>query len=126
MEFLADTTFLIDLHRSSHTSAYEFLEKNPDSTFGISVITVGELVPGFVKRGQKALLSFISPFPVIMINEEIAWIYGELYVSLKEKGSLIATNDLWISACAIAKNIAVVTRNFKDFTKVPGLKVESY
>jgi predicted nucleic acid-binding protein len=34
--------------------------------------------------------------------------------------------DLWIAACAVAKNIPILTRNPKHFANVPELQVIGY
>ncbi len=49
-------------------------------------------------------------------------IYNEL---LKQK-IRIGTQDLKIAAIALSLNSTVVTRNFKDFEKVPNLKIVNW
>lgn len=71
MEFLGDTTFLIDLQRQN-PEALSFLKNNPDAVFQISVISVGELVPGFFAKGRAVLTKILEPFPVIEIDDDIA------------------------------------------------------
>jgi hypothetical protein len=45
---------------------------------------------------------------------------------LKERGELIGANDLWIAAAALRHGEALVTRNARDFHRVPGLQVLTY
>ena len=52
-----------------------------------------------------------------------AWHYREIFRSLKERGELIGANDLWIAAAALRHNEPLVTRNARDFQRVPGLQV---
>jgi len=39
---------------------------------------------------------------------------------------LIAANDLWIAATALAYRLPVVTRNVAHYERVPGLDVLAY
>ena len=57
---------------------------------------------------------------------EVSWRYGRLHRYLKENGLLIAANDLWIAATALAFDMPVVTRNEKRFRRVPELEVLGY
>ena len=57
---------------------------------------------------------------------EIAWHYGEIYRALAAKGQLIGANDLWIAATALAHGFGVVTNNHDEFSRVPGLAVETF
>jgi predicted nucleic acid-binding protein len=41
-------------------------------------------------------------------------------------GLLIGANDLWIAATALAFGKPVVTRNLREFQRVPGLTVLDY
>jgi predicted nucleic acid-binding protein len=39
---------------------------------------------------------------------------------------LIGSNDLWIAATALEREMALVTRNTAEFSRVPGLKIKGY
>ena len=39
---------------------------------------------------------------------------------------LIGANDMWIAATALAKGLGVATKNRNEFSRVPGLQVESF
>jgi tRNA(fMet)-specific endonuclease VapC len=46
--------------------------------------------------------------------------------SLRARKVRIATMDLRIASIAVTRNLTVLTRNMRDFTKVPGLKIEDW
>jgi predicted nucleic acid-binding protein len=46
--------------------------------------------------------------------------------ALRLKGKLIGSNDLWIAATALEREMALVTRNTAEFSRVPGLKIKGY
>lgn len=56
----------------------------------------------------------------------MCWQYGELYRYLRQRGSLIGTNDLWIAATALVYGMPLVTRNVEHFERVPGLELVEY
>ncbi len=45
---------------------------------------------------------------------------------LKQSRVRIGTMDLKIAAIALANNATVLTRNSRDFTRVPGLRIEDW
>ena len=56
----------------------------------------------------------------------MCWEYGKAFRYLRANGLLIGADDLWIAAAALAFDKALVTRNARDFQRVPGLAVLSY
>lgn len=127
---LFDTTFLIDLQRETLRrepgNAFAFLRQNPDVTVRISVITFGELSEGFPAEHYPALQELLRPYEIIDIDHNIAWTYGQLSKELRNKGTKIGDNDLWISATALTLEHAILTRNQKHFDLIPNLKVVTY
>jgi tRNA(fMet)-specific endonuclease VapC len=49
-----------------------------------------------------------------------------MFDALMQKNIQIGTMDLRIAATALARNLTVVTMNFKDFKKVPGLQLDDW
>jgi tRNA(fMet)-specific endonuclease VapC len=52
--------------------------------------------------------------------------YATLRNYLTRQGTLIAPNDLIIAAHALANDLTVVTANVREFSRVPGLKVQNW
>jgi tRNA(fMet)-specific endonuclease VapC len=130
MEIILDTTFLIDLEREinkdfSKKPATDFLERNSRAICQITIVTVGEFAEGFKDSDYNKFREYLSPFQIISIDQEVAWIYGQLTKKLRSKGNLIGTNDLWIAAMAIRNKKTLVTR-IKDFNRIGELQVISY
>lgn len=61
-------------------------------------------------------------WPVLLLDEESATIFE----SLEKMRVRIGTNDLKIAAIALAHDAKLLTRNTRDFAKVPGLKFENW
>jgi predicted nucleic acid-binding protein len=125
----ADTTFLIDLQRDSlpvMNAIRDFLHHHGEDEFCVSVTALGEFAAGFSDLNDGAYLAFRQRFDVTDHDEEVAVAYAKIFRELKNAGTLIGANDLWIAASAIRHGASLVTRNTKEFERVPGLKVLGY
>ena len=70
--------------------------------------------------------AFLAPFQMLPHDSEVAWRYGEIQRDLSARGLVIGANDLWIAAVGLARDLPVVTRNEREFARVPGLEVLTY
>ena len=52
--------------------------------------------------------------------------FGRLYASLARRGATIATMDLLIATAAVRARAPLLTRNVREFSRVPGLEVTTY
>ncbi len=127
---ILETTFLVDLERELTKGipgpAQTFLEKHPNQHLYLAFTIAGELAAGVPVDERPRWLSLISPFEVLPSTDEVAWTYGQVFRYLKTNGLLIGANDLWIAASAVAFDKGLVTRNERDFRRVPGLRVVTY
>jgi tRNA(fMet)-specific endonuclease VapC len=46
--------------------------------------------------------------------------------ALEKKGQMIGAMDLLIAAHALSLNVRLVTHNVREFSRVPGLRVETW
>lgn len=127
---ILESTFLIDLEREHHRGvpggAVAFVESNHDARLYLSFVVAGELAAGISMRDRTRWETFLAPFYVLPSTPEVSWQYGRAFRHLRDNGSLIGANDLWIAATGLAYQMPVVTRNVDHFRRVPGLEVESY
>jgi tRNA(fMet)-specific endonuclease VapC len=101
-----------------------------DEPWGISVITVSELLHGIhravgaVRNRRRAWVEgLLAGSEAIPITTPVARVHAELWASLVERGAVIGLHDLWIGATALTHGLGVVTRNERDFARLPGLRV---
>jgi tRNA(fMet)-specific endonuclease VapC len=101
-----------------------------EEEWGISVITVSELLHGIHRatgaartRRQAWVEALLAGAEAVPITTPVARVHAEVWASLAEQGALIGQHDLWIGATALAHGLGVVTRNERDFARVPGLRV---
>lgn len=126
-----DSTAIIALERN-RGSVEALVAGREDEPFGISVVTVAELLHGVdraddearrVKR-QAFVEKVIEVFPVLPFDTPVARIYARVWASLARRGHTVGAHDLIIAATAIALDYTVVTASRRDFEKVEGLRLE--
>lgn len=49
-----------------------------------------------------------------------------IFEQMRSQQIRVSTMDLRIAAIAISRNLVLLTRNVRDFSKVPGLKTEDW
>lgn len=96
----------------------------------ISIITYYEIVSGLKHRdAQKQLTSFLefaSNNTVLPLTTDSTTISGDIYASLRKKGTPVDDIDILIAGIAIANNLILVTNNRRDFEKIEGLEIEDW
>ena len=94
---------------------------------GISVISIGELLSGFKagnkeKTNRQELNQFLDSPRVTLygIDERTAEFYSLILDQLKNNGTPIPTNDIWIAAVAFQNGMPIYTKD-QHFNKIQGL-----
>jgi tRNA(fMet)-specific endonuclease VapC len=127
---VVETTFVVDLEREHSRGkageAIEFLETHPDVRLYVPFVVAGEIAAGKSTRERARWEAFLAPFFVLPVTPDVCWQYGRAFRHLRDNGTLIGSNDLWIAATALANDMTVVTRNVTDFRRVPSLEVLKY
>ena len=102
------------------------LLENSDELF-IPAVVLGELYAGFylgtrLKKNLQELDLFLDMPGVytVKIDREIADRYGMLIKILKEQGTPIPSNDVWIAAAALEKGSKIATYD-THFNNIPGI-----
>jgi tRNA(fMet)-specific endonuclease VapC len=98
----------------------------------ISPIVLGELRASFLlgskrDRNERELQLFLhSPrVRVLTLDEETSDRYALIHVTLKNSGTPVAVNDLWIAASAMQHGLPVLTSD-RDFQKIPQIMVHHF
>ena len=131
MGVILDTSLLIEAERQK-AEIDKFTENREEEIFGISVVTVAELLHGLhradsTKRRLKRsayVEKIIELFPIYAFETSIARIYAELWSDLSKKGIQIGAHDLIIGSTALSLGFSVATRNMRHFERIEGLKIE--
>lgn len=119
---IADTTFLIDF-LVKRSDAVFFAKNNYVVTTAISVF---EIYQGAKISEFEGLDNFFNEFIVLKFGREEAVLAGKIALDLKRKGEIIDFEDCMIASIALIKDVPVVTKNLKHFSRIKNLKVISY
>jgi tRNA(fMet)-specific endonuclease VapC len=130
MGLLIDTGVLIRVERSVSAK----LDFSPWERYGdaaISVITASELLAGVHRavpdkrriRRSASVEAMLAALPILDVTLEVARIHAELVSALRQQGQTLGANDAFIAATALASGHALLTTDFADFSRVPGLEV---
>ena len=130
MDFLTDTTFLIDIwrERSKPSAALRFVQQHEDAVAGLPWVVKGEFLRGASLAGhsESAVSAFLETFIVVWPTEETLRRYASVYTQGKKENTMIGPNDLWIAACTLEKGLPLLTRNSDEFHRVSDIKVLDY
>jgi predicted nucleic acid-binding protein len=121
------------------TSAYAaFMRGHPETVrivreveeIHLSSVVLGEMLAGFMSgtrnaRNRAELARFLeSPrVNLIDVDEETAERYAVIFTSLKQAGTPVPTNDLWIAASAMQHGLRLLTLD-THFQKIPQILAE--
>jgi tRNA(fMet)-specific endonuclease VapC len=77
-------------------------------------------------QNKNALEAFLYPLGVVEFGYDAAVEYGKLRAYLQRQGTPIGTVDTFIAAHALQLGIPLVTNNEREFSRVPGLRIENW
>ncbi len=130
-----DTSFLVDLlrerARGNKGAAHRMLQTLADEELAISIHVSCELHAGAELSKAPAdehtrVDALCAALRIVAADERFPVEYGRLFGELRRRGESISTMDLLIAAAARVEDARLVTRNVRDFERVPGLNVVSY
>lgn len=97
---------------------------------GINWVVEAELRFGAKLKNSPQLTqrveALLNELNMIEFDEQLPVHYADLRAKLTLQGSVIGSNDLWIAAHAQSSGLCLVTRNIKEFGRVPNLQIENW
>jgi tRNA(fMet)-specific endonuclease VapC len=131
-----DTSFVVDLLRETSRGrpggALDWLEAADQAEcLAISVHAVCELRCGAELarqpvREHEVLDEILSGVLIVHPDDRFATQYARLLAALVHPSRPVATMDLLIATAALLDDAPIVTRNVRDFARVPGVRVIRY
>ena len=131
-----DSSFLIDLLRETARDrpgqAFDLIESlDASEVLGVSVHVACELRAGaelsrHAMREHEGLDQLLSGLLVVYPDDRFAPAYARLLAATTRGGRPVAAMDLLIATAATLDDAPLVTKNVKDFSRVPGLRVLDY
>lgn len=130
MGYLLDTNIVSDLVRNPQGRAATRLQRIGGDQICTSIVVTAELRYGAIRRNStrlsEQLETVLSGIEILSLDLPADVMYGELRARLEENGQTIGPNDLLIAAHALALGHTLVTDNEREFSRVPGLKIENW
>jgi predicted nucleic acid-binding protein len=128
MSFTLDTSAYSAFNRGDKRLREWFTS---DNDIVVPIIVIGELRAGFAagnkrKINEELLQRFLdSPNVYVQtITDKTTVIYSQIYLSLRQKGKPIGTNDMWIAAIALEMDNELLTLD-ESFSYIPDLMLGS-
>ena len=131
MRYMLDTAACVDIIREKPPAVLDRLCRESVDAVCISTIALSELEYGVSKsadldRNRVALTEFVTPLQVLPYDDQAAHSYGVIRADLEARGVPIGSLDMLIAAHALSRGLVVVTSNEREFSRVPGLRVENW
>jgi predicted nucleic acid-binding protein len=126
MKYLVDSDWVAD-YLVGKEPAVQLLKTLAQDGVGISLITFGEIYEGIYygrdpKRAEAVFREFLRGVDVVPLNRRILQRFARIRGALRRHGQLIGDPDILIGATALYHDLDLVTRNTRDFARIPGLR----
>ena len=124
MSFLVDTDICSAYLKNVGIVINRFLQYT--GRLHISAITLGELSTWASRskappRRLQSLLSLLNDLTVLVVDDVVAWKFGEVEAGLLDAGYPSPDMDLLIASTALVHGLTLVTDITIDYGHVPGL-----
>lgn len=121
---VADTDVLIDYLRGRGDAARRVAIELRSRHFATTAITAFELRSGVrTAREATAVETLLAAMTILPLGAEEALQAAESRREVESKGLPIGMADYLIAGVCLATDAILLTRNRKDFERVPGLKL---
>ncbi|MEN9896230.1 MAG: tRNA(fMet)-specific endonuclease VapC [Pseudomonadota bacterium] len=128
--YLLDTNIISDALRFPNGKVAERLQKLDKGAYFTSVVVSSELRFWYKKRNSTRLKTLVESFLDEIKVEDWCAPADEIYATIRAEtervGITIGQVDLMIAAQALLSGAIVVTANEREFSRVPGLKMENW
>ena len=130
MRYLLDTNVISNVIKYPRGAAAKRVAQLRNGELGTSIIVSAELKFGCIKRRSRRLDELVeaslASFEVAPWDAPADAIYARVRAHLDSNGCLIGQNDMLIAAHALALEAVLVSDNEREFSRVPGLKIENW
>ena len=128
--YLLDTNIVSDLMRYPLGRTAQQLALVGVDAAATSIIVAAEIRYGAAKKGSAKLIAQMDAtlgfLDVLPLDRPFDVVFGDLRTKLESAGTTIGAFDLIIAAQALSLGLIMVTDNVREFSRVPGLKIENW
>lgn len=134
MKYLLDTNHCSYIQQQRPEVVAHLQALPPETEIVTSVITQGELLAGIElitsERRKQELRDLYQSIlaitgDILVVDSLVSQAYAKIFANLRQQGTPIPTNDLWIAAIAKAHCLILVT-NDEHFQYIEGIDCEDW
>jgi tRNA(fMet)-specific endonuclease VapC len=129
MKYLLDANIVVALLRGRNATLDRRVQRHRPADLAISSIIIHGLYYGAFKSARPshnvALVDALQ-FQVVDFDREDARHAGEIRAILGLRGTPVGPFDVLIAGQARARNLVLVTHNSREFSRVPGLRIDDW
>ena len=129
MRFLLDTNAVIALLNDPDLSLAKRAKQHSPADIGVSAIVSHELFyRAFKSRRAERNVALVDnlQFEVVDFDKEDSRQAGEIRAALGTLGLPLGPYHVLIAGQAMARNLVLMSRNMREFGRVPGLRVADW
>lgn len=128
--WMLDTNTLSDLIRNPRGMLVQRLSATDPDALCTSIVVACELRFGARRKGSQVLTQrveqLLDTLTVLPLDGPADEHYADIRAELERAGTPIGSHDLFIAAHARSRDMTLITHNMREFTRVPGLRVEDW
>jgi len=130
VRYLLDTNILSSLIKHPTGPVTRRIRAVGEAALCTSIVVACELRYGAAKKGSPVLTervgALLDALEILPLGPGVDTEYARIRSHLEAQGLPIGANDLLIAAHACAEGLILVTDNEREFSRVPGLRVENW
>lgn len=128
--YMLDTNIVSDVIKFPLGKAGIRVADLPPGSACLSIVVAAELRFGARKAKSDRLWQKITDFMALVPSVPFHYpgdeLYAEIRARLESSGTPIGPNDIFIAAHALSLDLTLVTANLREFSRVPGLRLENW
>ena len=127
MKYILDADWIIQA-LAGHQPTLERLQRLHPEDVAMSLVTIGEIYEGIYygrdpHKAEAIFHQFLRLAETLPLTHTIMQRFARIRGELRRKGQIIGDFDILIAATALHYDLIVVTRNMRDYQRIPQLRL---
>ncbi len=126
-----DSDFIVDLLKRKQNAVMKFQSLKGEEIASTEInyfeVLYGIFIKKQISQAEEELAEqFFESITDMVFDHSSAYNAAKISTSLEKEGLTIELNDSLIAGICLSNNCALLTKNIKHFSRIKGLKVETY